>query len=221
MRAGVPVDSQMSADDWSAIHTCLARLMPYVDRARVALTGGVAIELRLSRKPDRKQSVPRDLDFVARTRDAVDPRVAGDFLVKHYHTPQRGYPKFLIQLVDPVSRLRIDIFPDLVGSIERAGWHHVAGTHLRVLDAASILDHKLATLSKASRQTLVEEKHYSDALALAAFCRRRLPVIPTAYLVTSEYGSDVDARCARCEASRDPRFPLAPNQQILDVLGYV
>ena len=39
--------------------------------------------------------------------------------------------------------------------------------------------------------------------------------------VSIDVPHDIDAVCARCEASRSHRFPLAPKRQIHDILGYV
>lgn len=85
---------------------------------------------------------------MAVTGEAVSSSVATQFLVSHFHLPQPGYPKFLIQLVDPVSRLRVDVFPDLSGSVQRAPVRDVADLQIRVLDVRSILEHKLATLRR-------------------------------------------------------------------------
>jgi hypothetical protein len=201
---------------------CLTRLLPHVDDEGIALTGGVAIEVHLAaRGLRRQQQVVGDLDFVTRRREAVSPDVAAVFLVSHFHKPQPGYPKFMIQLVDPVSRLRVDIFPDQVGSIQRAAVWDIAGARVRILDPEAILDHKLATLAKASAGRRVDEKHYQDAVLLGNVCGRPVPSVPAAHLCHEGYSQDLAAECPRCDASLDATFPLAPKQQILDVLGYV
>jgi hypothetical protein len=40
---------------------------------------------------------------------------------------QPGVPKFMVQLVDPVTRIRVDIFPDLVGSLTRSRGVEIGG----------------------------------------------------------------------------------------------
>jgi hypothetical protein len=200
----------------------LTRLLPHLDCEDVALTGGVAIALRLAaRGLRRQQQAVGDLDFVTRRFEAVRPGVTAEFLVSHFHQPQPEYPKFLIQLADPVSRLRIDIFPDLVGSIRRAAVCEIAGAQVRVLDPDSILDHKLATLAMASTLRPVDEKHYRDAVLLGNVCGREIPSVPSAHLCNEDYSHDLAARCPRCDASLDAAFLLAPKQRIFDVLGYV
>ena len=200
---------------------CLRRLLPHLDGEDTALTGSAAIYVHLSarRLPPHRQA--GDIDFVARTCGAVSARSTSEFLVSHFHLPQPDYPKFLVQLVDPVSRLRIDIFPDMVGSMQRAALLDFAGTRVRALDPDTILDHKLATLAGASEQRPVDEKHYRDALLLGRLCDRQVPEPAAALLCKEEYARDVAAGCLRCDASLDAAFRLAPKQQIFEVLGYV
>ena len=57
------------------------------------------------------------MDFVASSVETVAPSVASTLLVSHFHLPHPGYPKFMVQVVDPETRLRIDVFPDLAVSI--------------------------------------------------------------------------------------------------------
>ncbi len=75
------------------------------------------------------------MDFVATSVDAIAPSVSRSLLVSHFYLPQPGYAKFMLQLVGPETRLRIDIFPDLAGSIAHALERLVAGHRLRLLDA--------------------------------------------------------------------------------------
>src|SRR5262245_54799390 len=97
---------------------CLGRLLPHVKRDGVAITGGVAMQFALTglgRQALRNGIA--DLDLVAASIEVISPSVVEEFLLSHYHVVRPGVPKFMIQLVDPVSRLRIDVFPDLAGSL--------------------------------------------------------------------------------------------------------
>lgn len=206
------------------IHLCLSRLLPHVDARRVALTGGIAIDrhARSIGVQRRRDGWPEpDIDFVAEAADAVAPSVTDTFVVSHFHLPQPGYPRFLIQLVDPASRLRVDVFPDALGALPRARAHEFAGVSLLVLAAGDILDHKLATLAWASGDRPVDGKHHQNALILGEICGRQVPAPPTAHLRPDTYSQDAEAACVRCEASRSGAFPLAPRRQIRDILGYV
>lgn len=205
------------------LRAALARLVPHLDRGRIALAGGVAAGVHLgARCGERAPGIEaRDVDLVAAGVDAVRPTVTDHFLVSHFHLPHPGYPKFLVQLADPVSRLRIDLFPDALDAVRRAEVIDVAGTPIRVLRANDILEHKLATLAKASAAGPVDPKHLDDARRLAAVRGRAVPPVAGSHLRVAEYTRDADTVCARCETSRCEAFPLAPKREILDVLGYV
>ena len=204
-----------------SLSTCLDRLMPHVRRSDVAVTGGVAIEVRLAAagRAGWRTGVA-DLDLVASSVDAVQPSVCEAFLVSHYHVAQPGVPKFMVQLVDRVSSLRVDVFPDLAGSLARATMMQVETQHMKVLALEDILEHKLHTLSKASAAKPVDPKHADDAYALAKVLGRPAPVVAPDCLVKAVYGDETDVFCERCQLSLDPRFPLAPKSDIFRLLGW-
>lgn len=205
------------------LHDCLRRLIPHVDCARIALTGGVAIGVHVGASHgDRARGIPaEDIDFVADDVGVVRETVTNDFLVSHFHLPQPGYPKFLVQLVDPVARLRLDFFPGTLQALRRARVIVVADVPLRVLEAHDILDHKLTLLSKASTANPVEEKHDADARRLGAICGRGVPPVAASHLTSTVYSQDTDESCVRCHVSRHGGFPLALKRAVVDILGYV
>ena len=206
------IRARLTGGDVGVLASCLARLLPHLETEHVALTGGVAIGLHV---PGRRRARPKDLDFVARRMDAVSPSVTRDFLVAHFHVPGPAVPKAIVQLVDPSTRLRIDVFPDLTGALAHARWRTVETTRLQVLEPEALLAHKLRLLAGP-----VDEKHWLDAVALAARLGEEPPARPARF-VPDAYRQDLDGRCARCERSRDPRYPLAPRRVIFGLLGYV
>jgi hypothetical protein len=208
-------------DQIERLGCCLRRLLPHLDGEDAVLTGSAAISVHLSARHLPQYRSVGDVDFVARRCESVSASVTREFLVSHFHLPQPGYSKWLVQLVDPSSRLRVDIFPDLFGSMQRAALFDVAGMRVRVLDPDAILEHKLATLGEASEQRPVDEKHYRDAVLLGHLCDRQVPKLVEALLCKEEYSKDLAAGCSRCDASVDPAFRLAPKQQIFEVLGYI
>lgn len=202
---------------------CVARLMRHVDVGRIALTGGVAIGLHtdgVGCTPSRTLAA-EDIDFVAADVGAVRPTVSNEFLISHFHVPQPGYPKFMIQLADPVTTLRVDVFPDSLGALRRAALTDVDGVPLRIVAVDDLLAHKLALLSKASVTNPVEEKHHADARRLAARSGRPVPSVPHAQRTTAAFSQDLDEVCLRCQHSLSSEFPLASKRAIFDVLGYV
>jgi hypothetical protein len=198
-------------DDRLRLEGCLERLRPHLEPGAVAIAGGVALERALPGRRDRLA----DLDLVAARREAVRATITGDFLVIHLHLPQPGYARFLIQLVDPTTRVRIDVFPDRPdrgGAIGRA-----RGAPLPLVGPEDLLARKLETLAGDGP---VDPKHHADAVALAAHLGRPAPPTPPR-LAPNVYSTDVDERCRRCAASLDPAFPLAPRRQVFALLGYV
>jgi hypothetical protein len=205
------------------LHNCLTRLIPHVDAARIALTGGVAIGMHIAsvHADSTRAAAAEDVDFVAESVTAIRPTVTSEFLVSHFHLPQSGYPKFLVQLVDPVTRLRLDFFPDTLQALGRALVVDAAGVPLRMLGVDDILEHKIRLLSVAVGEAPAEKKHYVDAVRLGAICGRDVLSLAAVPLVSRAFSQDLDATCPRCQASRSAAFSLAPKRAIFDILGYV
>jgi len=214
----MPRTAQVTAsNDQQRLRSCLKRFLVHVDRTHLALTGGVAIELHLAARGQRRRREGlADIDFVASCPNAVSPTVVRDFLVSHFHVSQPGIPKSLLQLVDPVAQLRLDVFPDVADSVPHARPMRVAGEPLLVLDAQSLLKHKLKTLAHPP----VDEKHWQDAVALAALCGVTSPPRPMSFR-PDVYLTDVREVCGRCTLSRSVEFPLAPKEEVFRLLGYV
>jgi hypothetical protein len=181
----------------------------------------LAIQIHCQRAGYLGDRPVQDLDLIASDFDVVAPSATAEFLVSHYHLPTPCHPKFLIQLVDPVARFRVDLFPDLQGSISRATQEVFEGLSVPVVQASDILEHKLQTLRKASPENPVDPKHLEDARVLSELLGMPVPSLPPDHLEWSRYGTDPTARCSRCDESRSSAFPLAPKEEILAVLGYV
>jgi hypothetical protein len=206
----------------SRLAGCLSRLLPHLRSDGIAITGSVAMEIGLARAghPPSPLAIT-DLDLVARDLEVVSPGVGAQFLISHYHVPQPDAPKFMVQLVDPIGRIRIDIFPDLVGSIEEAQTVAIGEHVLKVLTLQTIFDHKALTLERASEARPVDPKHDADARLIGRLVSREPPAIAPEALRPDVYGGGADLKCRRCQASGDVRFPLASRQKVFEILGYV
>jgi hypothetical protein len=208
------------AEDLQHLAATLDRFLPHVDPSAIALTGGVAIHLHcLEAGICSGRTRIADVDFVATSVDAVAASVGAGLLVSHFHLPHPGYPKFMLQMVDPDTRLRLDVFPDLAGSIPRASERTIAGRRLLVLDARSILDHKAQGVARASASRPIDEKHARDAIVLGALCSRQIEPPPPEALTREIYGKDLTP-CPRCEVSRAAGFAVASRERIFEILGY-
>jgi hypothetical protein len=128
----------------------------------------------------------------------------------------------MIQLVDPVSGIRVDVFPDLVGSIAESSEISLGPHCVRMLSAQRIFEHKLGTLSRASPAKPIDPKHVRDAFALADLLQSHadVPVVAADALAPDVYGGEADASCLRCQLSTHADWPLAPKEQIFETLGW-
>ena len=215
------MNQSLSATELDRLSGCLSRLIPHVDLDSVALTGGVAMQMGmalLGRQAPRSDIA--DLDFVAASIGAIAPSVVEQFLVSHYHVVQPGVPKFMIQLVDPVSRIRIDVFPDLAGSLADARTIAIGAHAILVLSLERIFEHKAQALSRASQAAPIDPKHVRDARVLGDVLGRQPPAVASEALAIDVYGIDADWACERCELSRHPGWPLAPKDRIFELLGW-
>jgi hypothetical protein len=218
-RTPTGLSSGFCESELARLSICLRKLIAHVHQDDVAITGGVAIQLGLA-KAGRVggRTTIADLDLVASSLDAVAPGLAQEFLVSHYHVVQPGVPKFMLQLIDPVSRIRVDVFPDLVGSLTRAKVVQIGTHNMKVLTLEDIFEHKAQTISKASRLDPVDPKHAEDAYALGTLIGRPTPAIEPECLAKDIYGVDEDV-CSRCQLSLNPQFPLARKEEIFRLLG--
>ncbi len=208
--------------DFEAVGRCLARLQPHLRPQATALTGGVAVQLHLLRagRPGRRLRF-NDIDLVALEPSAVLPSIAAEFLISHYHVPHAGYAKFLIQVADPVTRLRVDVFGRSPGTSFDTEPVTVGEIGTAILPARHILREKLRLLDAASPEHPVDPKHYQDAVQLADLLGDARPSVNPRLLVHDRYEMNLNARCPRCQASARSAFPLASKQSIFDILGYV
>jgi hypothetical protein len=212
--------SGFSATAMDRLTDCLGRLLPHVARDAIAITGGVAMHLgAASRGRPWPTNTIADLDLVATSIGAVRPSVVGPFLVSHYHVVRPDLPKFMIQLVDLQTRLRVDVFPDLAGSIADARANRIGAHSVQVLPLERILEHKLLTMARASRLAPIDPKHGRDAHLLGELLAVPVSDIDPEAVAQEVYGS-ADAGCRGCELSRHPDWPLAPKEQIFDLLGW-
>ena len=215
-----PLNTCFPESELRRLSGCLGRLMPHVRQKDIAVTGGVAIEFGLAEigRAGRRTAIA-DLDCVVTSVDAIAPSVCKAFLVSHYHVAKPGVPKFMVQLVDPISGIRVDVFPDFVGSVARARVVEIQTQRFKMLTLDDILNHKLQTISKASPAAPVDPKHAHDAYALGHALGRRVSTVAQECLVQDVYGT-ADLDCERCRLSRDPAFPLAPKREIFSLLGW-
>lgn len=205
-----------------------------------AVTGGAAAVLH----GVRDGAAPRlnDLDLVVAQQAPFPEALGREFLVNHFH-PAAAAGKLRIQLVDPRTALRIDMFGAIGGTIGRAArcgefaWPLVACEDLAcrallstlpILDGRSVeakpwrdLDRLVAHVDRAAVEHAWREHRRDDVPA--GFTDAAAAVLAAGRsergrLVDPVYSTDPSQGCGRC--TEDPRFPLAPRATILAILGY-
>jgi hypothetical protein len=211
----------LSLSETDRLSRCLDRLTPHLRLDQIAITGGVGMQFgfaELGRQDPRDQVA--DLDLVATSLEAISPGVVGQFLVSHYHVVRPSVPKFMIQLVDPESRLRVDIFPDLAGWLGEARTIAFGRHSIRLLPLARIFEHKAQTLSRASESAPIDPKHVRHAEILGVLLGRPVPQVAQEALAPDVYGIEADGACERCALSSHPGWPLAPKDRIVELLSW-
>jgi hypothetical protein len=98
------------------IRTHLNKLLPYFKKDEFAIVGGIPIRYFAAIKGVK---VPKrsfnDIDMVASNVTTINPKVAKEFLVSHYHyNPNlpKNESNFYVVLVDPESKTKVDIFDE-------------------------------------------------------------------------------------------------------------
>lgn len=234
----------LADSDVHRVRTCLAMLRRH-GAAKWALTGGIAIELRLAERGDRVE--PRalnDLDFATTSFDTVPNTLGTELLVRHVH-PFDPPDRIIAQFVSSELVLRVDVFRTHAEVMDRAD---SVQTEFGAIRAVSLDD----LVARAARLTLplidrqpVLSKHARDFLRLANVANlegaeRAWPqhrrhgdpeslrkvatllqeIIPYSadLLMSPTYSQCVTEDCSRCTAVQG--LELANPEAILSVLGY-
>lgn len=212
------------------------------------VTGSFAVEWQVRKKNgDARKRPLNDIDVVAlKGLAGIGNSLRTDFLIHHFH-PTRETGNVLIQLVEPKTETRIDVFsPRTPSLLERTSKVNIDGTDCDILSAEDLAARLLAIVGAVLDGVSVDPK-YLDSLqriiksadtALTARLwkdYRRSGDSPDLnevlnavtirvrergdLLKPTEYSHDVNAECVWCVESDD--FPLAPRSEIFEILGYL
>jgi hypothetical protein len=211
---------------------------------RGALTGSLATEARLGAhsRPIARRRL-NDLDFVIDSFDSIPASLADRFLMHHIH-PHAREGKLLLQLVDPNTGLRVDLFRAFGRALTRANrMDEQTGSlmvlsveDLRARSTAHVCGHlrqgcpiamkcvraftRLAGLGESAQLADAWRDHQQDVpgtLEEATQQANQLIARSPELLVTETYSAQVTA-CDDC-ADRGP-FRRAAPELIVGILGY-
>jgi len=241
------LDKIFSPVDASRITMSLNRLSRH-DISRLALTGGVAIELHLLMQgaaPGRRGA--HDLDFIAQTFDDIPSTLATSLLVRHVH-PQDPPSRNMLQAVDAVTAIRVDIFRAYGAEWDRTVPVDLIGIPLRMVPLEDLLARHARLCWNMQEGKPVAAKFARDFLRMLEAADRammatvaglweehRKPDMPDDFeyvaeklqetirrspdlLVDPVYSTDIHALCGRCQPVA--AFPLADAGEIKSILGY-
>jgi hypothetical protein len=187
-----------------------------------------------------------DIDVVVAGPEAILPGVSERFLVHHFH-PTREKGNVLLQLVEPRSRTRIDVFSARSETIaERGGEIRILGQDRLVVSAEDLAARLLGIVAIVLDGKTVDPK-YADSLErlLEIVDRDSVDRLWLEYrwgrynedfwttadrvkeaigacgslLAPVEYSQDLDSDCSWCVGSAD--LPRADVKEIHRLLGYV
>lgn len=210
-----------------------------------ALAGGLAVEIHClrGRRPSSVRNL-NDIDFVAPAFDCVPETLAEEFLFRHVH-PFDPPGKTILQLVDPDTALRIDLFRAYGAIMARTLSVNLLPGPIQLVSPEDVLAHAARLLLDLDAGTTVPAKHANDYLRLAdlvepssveaAWQDHRKSGHPWTFrqtnalvqeliathrnlLIIPEYSKDTNPICPRC-VSTTP-FQLADPKLVLSLLGY-
>ena len=215
----------------------LNRLLPYLEPQKFALVGGLAIRFHVYQAglayPRREFN---DLDLVITDLKYLSPLMTKEILVYHFHEQA---PLFYLALVDPVTKIKIDIFAQnskekfisvkfgtgklqirlveeqLVKKVEDVG-RIASGI---AVDPKEIFDMRL--LFKIADKTRAEviwgTKHKELQLVETIHVYERYAGLHPELVKAHPHRQREQYICAECEVTAD--FPLADKRKIKDILG--
>lgn len=230
--------------DAKRVRAHLTKLLPYIDTNKMAIVGGLAIRYFLTKSGLEYPVRPfNDLDLKVEEADAVSPNVSKDFLVYHYHPPQKG--SFYIVLVDPTSKTKVDIF-DWNPPIESYTMVNFAGYKLKVQSMEDQLVKTVYDIQRISQEKKVDPKQFKDTQLLMQIVnfkkaneiwrKRSFKDYPHSLQKAIERANNIvkqhpewlqrdpfkmpkPYQCDSCQSSDG--FNIVPMDKIYQVLGYV
>jgi len=185
-----------------------------------------------------------DIDFITPALRYVPETLTDDFLIRHVH-PLDAPGKTILQLVDPETRLRINLFracnPMLTSTLSLG----FSFGQIQLISGEDVVAHAARILLELRVGAPVAGKHANNYLRLAglihipdleaAWHHHRKPDHPKTFeevnslvrssiashselLITPDYSQDATQICPRCVPL--PAFPLADPHLVLALLGY-
>ncbi len=237
--------SGFSEEETQRVITHIERLMPHLNLSKIIVVGGLAIRYHVYKAGlDNHFGDVNDLDLVAYNYQAVNPSVVKDFMIYHIHPPRKEDGLFYIVLVDPVSKVKVDIFSP-------NAWEETIKVKFGDYDlkVAAVEDQLVKTtldINRISEEAHVDPKQFAEMKVLAQIAdmekaniiwqSRHFSKYPNflkdaierAEKIANEHPQWVQKhpfkrgapyKCSYCVNTLE--FPLTPMEKIFKQLGYV
>lgn len=231
--------SQADSERASATLRKLARH----DLSKLALTGGLAIEIHCLHHGRRPSPRPlNDIDFICDSFDCIPASLANDFVFQHVH-PFDPPAKTLVQMIDPATAIRVDIFRAYGSTMHRTIPLDLPSGPVRLVSLEDLIARTTRLTMDLREGVAVPSKHAKDLLRLVALIDddrveeawrdHRKPQHPLTFLesrkllqhlipahperlLNPKHQSVAETSCSRCASTA--AFRVANPQSILNVL---
>lgn len=230
--------------DKKRVNNCLAKIFPHLNMDKSVVVGGLAIRYHLVNSgldyPSKKFN---DLDLMVEEASVVKLSITKDFLIYHYH-PQKGN-NFYIVVVDPVNKIKVDIF-DYDPPPENLKKVRFDLFKVKIRGIEDQLVKTVFDIQRISEKFKVDPKQFMNTkllIQIANFKKADLmwkkrryinypnsikDAIDRAFLIAKQHPDWVSEKpfrkpkpyhCLECKSTKN--FPITQMSEIYKILGYV
>ncbi len=189
-----------------------------------ALTGGLAVEVhRLRRGCQPSLRAVNDIDFIADSFDRIPETLGNDFLFRHIH-PCDPPNRTMLQLVDPESKLRIDVFRSYGDTMCRTYDLDVAGCLIKLISLEDLTARTARLALDLAAGVPTPSKHATDFICffeMAARSRRVHRQVPIALARTRCAEVHQTSDCIPAQGARSVRLLSFEEQMKIIYLAIV
>src|SRR5258708_1928155 len=166
--------SGFSGTDSKRVDLFLQKLTPHLVEGNYLIVGGLAIRYHLNKHGiDYLIRDFNDLDLEVPSINVVKPSVQNEFLIYHYH-PQVN-DSFFVALVEPVTKIKVDIFKRVYKGRDRryliTDFH---GLEVKVTEVEDQLVKTVYDISRIAENDKVDPKQFKDTKLLMQIANMEL-----------------------------------------------
>lgn len=244
MEKELSLTSSFPPDQAQKVDNLLSKLLPHLQQDRFWVVGGLAIRFHLAtHNIDYPVKEFNDLDLKAEHSSVVLPSVTQDFLIYHYHLQPEDH--FYIVLIDPETKIKVDIFDPTIPVLRSTTASFQEHT-FKLRSPEDQLTKTVFDINRISRQAKVDPKQFTETKLLSQISDMELADQLWKQRHFKEYSPSIQEAIDRAETIAKghpdwikqhpfkrpqpydcpdcistPNFPLTPMPKIYRILGYV